>query len=133
MTAIVHEGFDAREKLFGRDDAVREVALQQYNVAELLNVIKDAGLSAELDVVSGGHVELFFTEKEQTRSKTDFIAARDAGVDVRYVEWLSKDDVQSVSASPTEEYPYSLLNYKYHSNMGLRSLGFDFPATIYGR
>jgi hypothetical protein len=97
LTAAVHEGFVAREKLFGRDDALREIALEQYNIVELLKVITEASQATETDVVSGGHVELLFTEAEYLNSRADFLAAQEAGVDVRFVEWLSKDEVQSVS------------------------------------
>ena len=93
----MHEGFATREKLYGRDEALREVALQQYNVSKLLQVVHEAKQEAELDVVSGGHVELFFTEKEYADAKADYTAAQSAGVDVRYIEWLTREDVQAVS------------------------------------
>lgn len=95
LTAAVHEGFAAREKLYGRDEALREVALQQYNVSELLRTVREANQEAELDVVSGGHVELFFSQKEFEDAKADFAAAQSAGVDVRFVEWLTREEVQA--------------------------------------
>lgn len=99
LTSVVHGGFKARAALFGAEDALREIALQQYNVAELLNIITANGHVAEVDLVSGGHVELFFTEQEYINSRADFAAAEKAGVDVRCVEWLSEEDVQTVSRS----------------------------------
>ncbi|GJE93842.1 FAD dependent oxidoreductase [Phanerochaete sordida] len=95
LTANLHESFAAREKLYGREEALRQVALEQHNVAELLKVVREANQEAELDLVSGGHVELFFSQKEYDDAKEDYAAAQAAGVDVRFIEWLSKEDVQA--------------------------------------
>lgn len=110
LSANVHEGFSDREKIYGTDDAIREVALQQHNVSELLKVIRDNGKNTDLDVVAGGHLELFFTEKELEDAKADFLAAQAAGVDIQYVEWLSKEEVQAVSKiAATDSNEHSLI------------------------
>ena len=82
--------------MYGTEDSIREVALQQHNVSELLKVIHEHGQATELDVVAGGHLELFLTEKELVDAKADFLAAQIAGIDVRHVDWLSKEDAQAV-------------------------------------
>lgn len=110
LSANVHEGFSDREKIYGTDDAIREVALQHHNVSELLKVIRDNEKDTDLDVVAGGHLELFFTEKELEDAKADFLAAQAAGVDVRYVEWLGKEEVQAVSKiAATDSNEHSLI------------------------
>ena len=96
LSYTLHEDFAARQFLYGADEALREVKLQQYTVNELLKLVRAEKQEAELDLVSGGRVGLFFTEEEYVAAKADYEAAEKAGVDLRFVEWLSKEEVQEV-------------------------------------
>ena len=93
----------SREKLYGKEDAVRETDLQQYTVAALTEVIREHGWETNVDLVSGGCIQLFFLEQELAEAKADFAAAQAAGIDVSQVEWMSKEEVQKVSTSITPD------------------------------
>jgi hypothetical protein len=51
----------------------------------------------DVDLVAGGHVAMFVTEKEVETAQADYAAAKAAGVNLDGVEWLSKEVVESVS------------------------------------
>ncbi|KIP01827.1 hypothetical protein PHLGIDRAFT_131084 [Phlebiopsis gigantea 11061_1 CR5-6] len=100
LTAATHEDFVYREKLYGKEDAVRETALQQYTVAELVKVIREHGREVDVDLVSGGCMQLFFSEQELADARADFAAAQDAGIDVSQVEWMGKEEVLQQYGAP---------------------------------
>jgi hypothetical protein len=52
-----------------------------------------------VDLVEGGHVRLYFTDREKEEAEADFSAARDAGVDLSSVEWLSRGEMNAVRAT----------------------------------
>lgn len=97
MSAVVHEDFTAKQTLYGTEEALREVKIQRHTVDQILKVVKDAKQDVELDLVSGDRVTLFFTDEEYATAKADYAAAEKAGVDVRSVEWLGREEVQAVS------------------------------------
>lgn len=96
MSAVAHEDFVEKQHLHGTEEALREANIQLHAVDEIVKIVKDAGKDADLDLVPGGHLSLFFTDEEYTAAKADYAAAEAAGLDLRSVEWLSKEDVQAV-------------------------------------
>lgn len=97
LTASHFEGFVHNSHLHGEDDALRELYIQKYTVEEILKVLRASGHEADVDLVSGGHIDLYFTEPEFIAAKADYDAARAAGADMRNVDWLGKDEVFKVS------------------------------------
>ncbi len=80
----------------GSNEALKQYALEHHSVREMLNIIKANNLEEEVDLVSGGHWDLFFTEEELAEAKSDFDLARDAGSDLDYVQWFSQDEMAKV-------------------------------------
>jgi len=80
----------------GSNEALKQYALEHHSVREMLNIIKVNNLEEEVDLVSGGHWDLFFTEEELAEAKSDFDLARDAGSDLDYVQWFSQDEMAKV-------------------------------------
>ena len=50
----------------------------------------------DVDLVAGGHVAMFVTEKEMETAQADYAAAMAAGIDLDDVEWLSKEAMELV-------------------------------------
>ena len=86
--------------MYGQDDAVRAISLEQYTASEIVKLVKTAGKEEEVDLVAGGHMTLLFTEAEVIEAKADYAAAQAAGIKVDQVEFLTKEDV--LEASPPE-------------------------------
>lgn len=119
----------SRESLYGKAEAIRATALEQYTVAEVLKVIREHGRETDVDLVSGGLTELAFSEQELAEAKADFAAAQAAGVDVSRVKWLSKEEVQEVS---TFSGPVRGWSDNFDSNTARRTLAYAYPATTCG-
>lgn len=58
-----------------------------------------------VDFVPGGRLSLAFTERELLSAKTDYTAAKEAGVDLGNITWFSKEETQEVC------HPYSFSSY----------------------
>jgi hypothetical protein len=76
---------------------LRQLTLENYNISEVVKLIKESHLENAVDLISGGFLYLFFTKEEHERAKTDFIAATAAGADLGHIEWLTKEDTQQVT------------------------------------
>lgn len=99
LTASGYDSFLSREAKYGRDDALRQVFLEEYTVTEIVKLIKESNLVEAVDLVSGGLVWLFFSEEEELEAKAHITAATNAGIDVKDVEWLAKEQVAKVCTS----------------------------------
>ncbi|KAI0676177.1 FAD dependent oxidoreductase [Trametes maxima] len=97
LTANAFQEFAAYADRFGTDDAKRALALEARTVAEILKIVKDAGKETALDLVAGGRTHLLFTEPEIEEAKRDFEAAKEAGVDLDAVEFLTKEQEYGAS------------------------------------
>ncbi|KAI0640665.1 FAD dependent oxidoreductase [Trametes meyenii] len=97
LTANAFQEFAAYAERFGTDDAKRALALEARTVAEILQIVKDAGKEAALDLVAGGRTHLLFTEPEIAEAGRDFEAAKEAGVDLDAVEFLTKEQEYGAS------------------------------------
>ncbi len=77
---------------------MREFAIQRYTVAQVLKIVHDLGQENHVDLVSNAHVDILFTEEELVSAKADYEAAQAAGVDLSYVDWLSREQMKTVSS-----------------------------------
>lgn len=98
LTANAFQEFAAYSALFGTDDAKRAIALEKRTVAEIVKIVNDSGKEAALDLVPGGRNHLLFTEPEVVEANLDYEAAKKAGIDLSDVEFLTKEQVEEVSA-----------------------------------
>jgi hypothetical protein len=90
--------FANRQLKHGSEEARRIYALENYTVAELVNLIKSETLDNIVDLVSGGHVAVYAANAEVKKAKTDYSAAKAAGMDLGGVEWVDRDVMQEVSS-----------------------------------
>lgn len=76
---------------------MRGLELENYTANQITKILQDNDKVQHVDFVQGGRVILLFTEREQEDLRAEFEAAKTAGVDVSKVQWLRKEEVQSVS------------------------------------
>lgn len=96
LTAYRFLNFRWLEKLFGKEEAIRGLELENYTANQIAKILQDNDKVQHVDFVQGGRVILLFTEREQEDLRAEFDAAKAAGVDVSEVQWLTKEEVQSV-------------------------------------
>ncbi|ETW78513.1 hypothetical protein HETIRDRAFT_459844 [Heterobasidion irregulare TC 32-1] len=97
--------FGANKAVWGVEDAIRAVALEDYTVSQITTLVKTQNLTDAVDLVTGGRIHLLVTQKEIEEARADYIAAKGAGVDVSTSEWLSQEVVK-------ERYGTSYPGYK---------------------
>ena len=98
MTAYRFSKFLWLQTLFGKDEAIKGLELENHTAAQVAKILKDNNKVDDVDFVPGGRVILLFTALEQQAARVEYEAAKAAGIDVSDVQWLSKDEVQSVGA-----------------------------------
>src|SRR5215469_11344516 len=89
-------GFTSRKIKYGAEEAKRAFALEHHNIEALLKIIKAEGWEDSIDLVSSLRVNIVGSEVESRDAKTDFDDAIAAGMELDNVEWLTKEDVQTV-------------------------------------
>lgn len=62
-----------------------------------MKILREHDKFDAVDFVPGGRVTLVSTPEEEAQMRAEFEVAKAAGVDVSRVQWLSKEEVQSVS------------------------------------
>ncbi|RPD57280.1 FAD dependent oxidoreductase [Lentinus tigrinus ALCF2SS1-7] len=102
LTPAFFQGVVGYSALYGTDEAVRAIALEQHTASEIVKLVKDTGAEAAVDLVEGGHTTLLFTEPEVVASKADYAAAQAAGINVSDVKFLTKEEVKETYGA---EYP----------------------------
>ena len=100
LTPHAYGEFRSQELLYGTDEALRHVAIEQYTVSEVVKILKGANKTDHVDLVSGGRVILFFTAQQYDEARKDFEAAQQAGIVMNGVEWFTKAQVQEVQSGP---------------------------------
>ena len=81
----------------GVEEAKKQYALENHTVDTLLQIIKDNNLTDTVDLVSGGHYDMLFTEKEITTINADLKLAKESGLDVSSVKFFPKEEMIEVS------------------------------------
>jgi hypothetical protein len=89
--------FCEREAGYGEEQAKRSFAIQNYTTSEIVKILDMEKLGDAVDLVAGGHVAMLLTETEVKQAKADYAAAKAAGLNLDDVEWLSKEEMQTVS------------------------------------
>ncbi|KAI0693386.1 FAD dependent oxidoreductase [Cerioporus squamosus] len=93
LTPAFFQGVVGYSALYGTEEAVRAIALEQHTASSIVKLIKDTGAEGAVDLVEGGHTTLLFTEPEIDVAKADYAAAKAAGINVEDVKFLSKEEV----------------------------------------
>jgi hypothetical protein len=84
---------------YGTAQAIRWLAVEHHTASEIVKFLDSEGLGDEVDLVAGGHIGMLLTEQEVKIAEDDYNAAKEAGVGLENVEWLSKEHMESVSGS----------------------------------
>ncbi|KAJ7625749.1 FAD dependent oxidoreductase [Roridomyces roridus] len=95
LTPLVFFDFCGYQARYGTEQAVRALALEDHTASEIVKLIREEGWADSVDLVEGGHATAFLTESEYTAAKADFDAAKEAGVDLTGVRWVSTAEMQS--------------------------------------
>ena len=93
----------------GLKEALKQYALEKHTADELTSFIKENNLESAVDLVTGGHIDLIFTEQELELAKGDFRLANAAGADLTDAEWLSSEEMKKVTKE-YKNYLFSLTN-----------------------
>lgn len=82
----------------GVDEAKKQYALEQHTVQVLLQIIRDHNLEGVVDLVSGGHYDMLFTDKEIKEVHADLALAKESGLHVSDIKYFSKEEMSEVCA-----------------------------------
>lgn len=96
LTPVAFLDFTLAQAAHGTDEAIRSLALEQYTVAEIVKILEEKDVAEAVDLVAGGHTTMLFTDAELEQAKRDFEAAKNAGVDLSDVEWISREEMETV-------------------------------------
>ncbi|KAI0364567.1 FAD dependent oxidoreductase [Pilatotrama ljubarskyi] len=94
LTAHAFHDFAAYSALYGTDEAIRAVHLENRTVADIVHLVQQTDKQAHLDLVAGGRTHLLFTDPEIAETMLDYELAKKAGVDVSDVDFFTKEQVQ---------------------------------------
>lgn len=93
---------------YGQEEASKAIQLEAHTAKALLEFVNpsrnhpstsEGNIAQEIDLVAGGHVTVFVTNEEYVRAKEDFDAAKEAGVDVSDVDWISSEKMLEVCST----------------------------------
>ncbi|THU98065.1 hypothetical protein K435DRAFT_965114 [Dendrothele bispora CBS 962.96] len=85
---------------FGTEQAVKSLELEMRTAREMVKILEDERLEDKVDIVHGEHVGLISSEKAMRTAKSNYEGAKEAGLNVNDVEWLSAEEVKEVYGAP---------------------------------
>ncbi|KAJ7083784.1 FAD dependent oxidoreductase [Mycena epipterygia] len=94
LTPLVFLDFCGYQSKYGTDQALRSFALEDRTASEIVKLIRSEGWTEAVDLVERGHTTMFFTPTEAAAVKADFEAAKTAGMDLKDVRWLTKENME---------------------------------------
>ncbi|KII83380.1 hypothetical protein PLICRDRAFT_47270 [Plicaturopsis crispa FD-325 SS-3] len=100
LTANPFHEFVERSTRHSTSAAVKAVAIEEYTVSSLLDIIAKHDLAGYVDLVQGGRITLLVSDEEFADAKRDFDAASSAGVDLSQIAWLTADEVAKTFGVP---------------------------------
>lgn len=96
LTPATYKHFHDLQEAYGVEQGLRSLAIENYTVSSLLDIIKSHHLEEAVDLTPWGHIDLLLTDMEVQNARADFETAEAAGVDVSSVEWISKETMNEV-------------------------------------
>ncbi|KAJ7648591.1 FAD dependent oxidoreductase-domain-containing protein [Mycena polygramma] len=91
--------FRALSARFSPEDALRYFAIEDYSASEMARLTHEHAWAADVDLVEGGHIEVFLRDVQMRDAQRDWRAAREAGRDVD-VRWLGKEEMNTTYGTP---------------------------------
>ncbi|KAF8584249.1 FAD dependent oxidoreductase [Ramaria rubella] len=87
---------EARDFWYSAAEALKRLALETHTADSIVSLIESTGHEAEVDLVHGGHLDLFFSDREEVEWRADWEAAKAAGVDPARVQFLSRNETHQM-------------------------------------
>lgn len=99
LTPVTYQDFVKLTLEMGIEEAKKQFALEHHTVDALVQIIKENGLEEAVDLVSGGHFDMLFTEREIVEAHSDIALAKESGMDTSTVKFHSKEEMAEVKGS----------------------------------
>ncbi|EJC99722.1 DAO-domain-containing protein [Fomitiporia mediterranea MF3/22] len=144
LTPATFLDFARLAKEMGVEEAKKQFALEDHSADSLVEIIKANRLEDIVDLVSGGHIQLCFTDEELEGVRVDYERAKESGLDVSTVTFLTKEEVHEkfgasypATRSPAHNvWPLKVVTQLFHlakagfsSSSGSLSLFTSAPVT----
>ncbi|KAJ7210576.1 FAD dependent oxidoreductase-domain-containing protein [Mycena haematopus] len=94
LTPFEFFNFRKIQTLFGHEDALRFYAVEDYSVAEMARIAREAGWADDVDLVEGGHMTVMLTEARVSEFRADHSSAIAAGRSVN-ASWLNREEMNA--------------------------------------
>lgn len=89
-------GFKLREQLYGKEDAKKSYALEDYVVSSIVDIIHSHGWTDQVDLVHGGHITVFNEDEEERKALVDYEDAQRGGLNLDDIEFLDRQTMLRV-------------------------------------
>ncbi|KAF8634328.1 hypothetical protein AX15_000987 [Amanita polypyramis BW_CC] len=90
-------GFRARHSQHGISNALKSYAIEHHTTESIVSFIRTHNLSEEVDLVNGGHFNLFFSAPEESAARADYEAATKAGWNsAQNLTWLDAEQMNEL-------------------------------------
>ena len=80
----------------GVSEAKKQYYLEQHTASSLIDIIERNKWEGDIDLVNGGHIQLLTTPEEVEAVRLDYEAAKEAGLNLEPVKWISKEEMFEV-------------------------------------
>ncbi|THU98084.1 DAO-domain-containing protein [Dendrothele bispora CBS 962.96] len=111
LTPYSFFNFRDYQSQFGTEQAVKSLELEMRTAREMDKILEDEGLEDKVDIVHGGHVGLISSEKAMRTARSNYEGAKEAGLNVSDVEWLSAEEVKEDYGAPYPAVKFTAHNF----------------------
>lgn len=115
LTRNAFSAFLRREAVYGTSEALKSYRLEEYTANSLVDFITARGLGDAVDLVEGGHLQIFRTEDDEIAARKDYEAYQAARVahfgapEELSVRWVGTEELAKVGTL-TPHFLYCHLN-----------------------
>lgn len=81
---------------FGTLEALKSLQLENRTAIAIVDLIDKYEWTDIVDLVPNGHISLISSPEELASLEAEYVAAKQAGLHVGDVEWISEEDVKEV-------------------------------------
>ncbi|KAK7456396.1 hypothetical protein VKT23_010644 [Stygiomarasmius scandens] len=111
LTPYSFFNFRDYQSRFGTEQAVKSLELEMRTAREMVKILEDEGLEDKVDIVHGGHVGLLKSEKVTKAARNNYEGAKEAGLNVSDVEWLTAEEVEKDYSTPYPAVKFTAHNF----------------------
>jgi len=118
-----------REQLYGKENAKKSYALEDYVVSSIVDIIHSRGWTDEVDLVHGRHITVFSEDEEERKALVDYEDAQRGGLNLDGVEFLDRQTMLQVWLS---SFVASIRTHSFGRHMVLTLQAYTPTRTISG-